>query len=57
MSQALSNLYTIVILVCIVLMIAICIYGLIKKKHSQSEYKEYLEKKREEKETTGASTI
>ncbi len=57
MSQALSNLYTIVILVCIVLMIAICIYGLIKKKHSQSEYKEYLEKKREQKENTGDSTI
>ena len=57
MSQGLSNLYTIVILVCIVLMIAICIYGLIKKKHSQSEYKEYLEKKREQKEITGDSTI
>lgn len=57
MSQALSNLYTIVILVCIVLIIAICVYGLIKKKHSQKEYKGYLEKKREQKEITGDSTI
>ncbi len=52
-----SNFYTIIILVCIVLMIAIIVYGLIKKKLSQNEYKEYLEKKREEKGMTGASTI